>query len=227
MLFLVDSRKKVIFGWSAKCGCSHIKSLYWYLQNGRVDNKIHTFRDINKLPKNIEDYTTIIIIRNPYKRLVSGFLDKYKVKGEFRKLWKHPTITFSLFVDELTKNDYKMIQAHHFKPQTSEHFNRSILNSKCFKCYEIENIDYAFLSSLYNREIPETLMGKEFKNERPKYDTTIDNYVYDLNMDDYCNSNVDIRYFYNEELRTKVQNFYIDDFNFFNELGFDYINTIQ
>ena len=33
MFFLVDTNKKIIFGWSAKCGCSHIKTIFWFLQS--------------------------------------------------------------------------------------------------------------------------------------------------------------------------------------------------
>jgi len=31
MYFLVDNDKQIIFGWSAKCGCSHIKNIFWFL----------------------------------------------------------------------------------------------------------------------------------------------------------------------------------------------------
>jgi hypothetical protein len=60
MFFLVDNNNKVIFGWSAKCGCSHVKRLFWFLKNNAEDKQIHTSADMNKLPSNIEKYTTII-----------------------------------------------------------------------------------------------------------------------------------------------------------------------
>lgn len=98
MYFLVDNNRKILFGWSAKCGCSHIKRMFYFLKNNKMNNKpIHTHNDYNKLPDDIENYTTIIISRSPYERIVSGFLDKYKLGGGFRRLWKHNTITFSNF----------------------------------------------------------------------------------------------------------------------------------
>ena len=39
MRFLVDNIRKIIFGWSAKCGCSHIKYIFWFLQNNNIDNR--------------------------------------------------------------------------------------------------------------------------------------------------------------------------------------------
>ena len=51
MFFLVDNNRKVIFGWSAKCGCSHVKIIYWFLQTGKINNPIHTSIDyIDNLP---------------------------------------------------------------------------------------------------------------------------------------------------------------------------------
>ena len=124
MKFIIDYNKKIIFGWSAKCGCSHIKKIYWFLQNNRIDNKIHTAIEHMRLPNNISDFILIIITRNPFERIISGFLDKYnKNKGQFRYKWKYNTLTFSNFVDELIKKNWKMVDEHHFTPQTSENFS--------------------------------------------------------------------------------------------------------
>ena len=78
MFFLVDDTNKILFGWSAKCGCTHIKHIYWFLQNVHKSLEKPHYGTYNKLPENTEDYTIIIICRSPYKRLVSGFLEKYK-----------------------------------------------------------------------------------------------------------------------------------------------------
>jgi hypothetical protein len=225
MFFLVDNNNKVIFGWSAKCGCSHIKRIFYFLINNKIDNTIHTDNDRNKLPDDIMNYTTIIISRNPYERLISGFLHSYFINGDFRHLWKYKFITFSKFIDELVKNDWKMIENHHFTPQTTENFDEKILMSKCVKCYDIKNIDYNYIEELYNIKIPETLLHKKEGHERKKYELSYNNYVYDLRMMVYYNFNVDIKYFYNEKLKNKVFNFYKNDFDFFNKLGIDYINT--
>jgi hypothetical protein len=225
MFFSIDYENKIIFGWSAKCGCSHIMRIYWFLRNNSMDVKIHTKNDVNKLPNDIEKYTTIIVSRNPYKRIISGFLDKYKPRGQYRYLWKYDDITFSMFVNELEKTDWKMIDKHHFTPQTSEHFHMKILNSKCLKIYDIENIDYNYIEKLYNKTIPECILHRKEGHERAKYDITTERPVYDLNLNEYLFSNVDIKYFYNKELKQKIFNFYKNDFMFFNRVGMDYINT--
>ena len=222
MLFLVDGTKKIIFGWSAKCGCSHIKNIYWFLQNGNIDNIIHTSNDNCKLPDDLTDYTTIIIIRNPFKRIVSGFLDKYKKDGSFRKYWKYDNITFSMFINEIEKKNWKMIDKHHFTPQTTEQFNDKIFESKNIKFFDIENIDYEYIEKLYNIDIPEIILNKKQGHERQKYDKDITTYVYDMNLDDYIFNNIDIKYFYNEELKNKICEIYKNDFILFKKYGFDF-----
>jgi len=223
MFFLVDKELKIIFGWSAKCGCTHIKLIYTFCMES-TNNKSIIYYD--KLPNDMENYTTIIISRNPYKRIISGFLDKYRKGGPYRPLWKYDTVTFSKFTDELAKNDWKMINLHHFTAQTTEAFNRNkILMSKCIKCYNLENIDYNYIENLYNVKLPEELLSKKQGHERNKYDSNLEEYIYDVDMDQYYNFNVDIKYFYNEEIKNKVYQFYENDFIFFNELGVDYINT--
>lgn len=223
MFFLVDDKNKIIFGWSAKCGCSHIKKIFWFLQNNNVDNAIHTPDDVTNLPVNIEEYTTVVFIRNPYKRIVSGFLDKYKKDGQYRHLWKHDNLTFSTFMDELVKKDYTMVDNHHFTPQTSEHFNKdAIMKSKCINVYDIERIDYACIETIYNTKIPEILLNYRGGHERRKIDNHFEGDVYDLSIEDYYDYNVDIKNFYNENIKTRVYEFYKNDFDFFNEYGFNY-----
>jgi hypothetical protein len=222
MYFLVDTARKILFGWSAKCGCSHIKRIFYFLKNKKENSVIHGDKDYSKLPRDIEKYTTIIISRNPYERIVSGFLDKYKPSGSFRHLWKHDDITFAKFVEELGKGHWNMIEKHHFTPQTTENFNKSIMLSKCIKCYDIKNIDYKYIEELYNINIPERVLTKREGHERKNYSESIAHAVFDLEMTDYYDSNVNFKYFYNEDLKNKIYNFYKNDFIFFNEMGLDY-----
>ena len=145
MFFLIDYNLKIVFGWSAKCGCSHIKKIFKYLLTDDMNVQIHTSNEYNNLPLKMENYITIIFSRNPYKRIMSGFLDKYKTTGTLRHLWKSDKLTFSDFVDELLKNTWVKIDKHHFTPQTSEAFDKKIMLSKIVKFYDIENIDYEYI----------------------------------------------------------------------------------
>ena len=225
MYFLVDNKNKIIFGFSGKCGSTHIKNIFWFLQTNDINVTYDRFIN-NPLPNDIKDYITIMIIRNPYKRIISGFLDKYRQNGEFINKWNHDNITFSMFVNELEKNNWDVLSKMHFLPQTLEGFDMKVLNSKILKIYDINNIDYKYIEELYNQKIPEIILHKKKGHEREKFEKNFDNYVYDLNMDEYYSYNIDIKYFYNEEIKNKILKYYNDDFTFFLNYGFDYINTI-
>ena len=223
MFFITDTVNKIIFGWSAKCACSHIKNIFWYLKNNTINNTIHIPKEYSSLPDDIENYITIIFIRNPFDRIISGFLDKYRENGEFRHLWKHNKITFSMFVNEVIKNDWTMIEKHHFTPQTSEEFNKlKIINSKIIKIYDIKNIDYSYIESLYNKIIPKEVLEFSYGNGRKKYNENYNEDVYDLDMSSYYQYNIFKSQFYNEEIKEKVYKFYENDFIFFKDFGFEY-----
>jgi hypothetical protein len=224
MYFIVNNDKKIIFGWSAKCGCSHIKRIFWNLDNDSCNNEPHIkIEELNKLPENTNEYDIILFVRNPYKRAVSGFLDKYKKDGPFRKMWKNEKITFSLFVDEIISENWGVIQKHHFIQQTSEKFDENkILQAKSYRIFDIENIDYSYIEMLYNKTINNDVLFIKNGHERKIYKNTINDYVYDLEIEEYCENNIDYKYFYNNEIKNKIYKFYKNDFIFSKKNGFDY-----
>ena len=234
MYFYVDNNKKIIFGWSAKCGCTHIKAIIRFLINNEIYTKddemsVHYYMlNRDKIPNDIENYVTLLFTRNPYERVISGFLNKYGSNGEFRYLWKDEILSFSKFIDKLIEttmnNDWNVIEKHHFTPQTSEDFDKKILLSKIIKFYDIGNIDYQYIEQLYNKKIHESIM--QVKNERQCSLENFDNLynIYNLHIDEYEKYNIDYKYFYNEELKEKVLQFYLNDFTFFKENRIDYTN---
>jgi len=226
MHFFVNNQYKVILGWSGKCGCSHVKKIYYFFCNNG-EKELHNDDEYEEeLPENIEEYTTILFIRNPYKRVVSGFLDKYSKNGVYidKFLSKYDIIKFDNFIDELIKGQWNIIDYHHFTPQTTEKFNKSkIIKSKNLIIYDIENINYEYLEKLFNKKIPDTLINFKGGHERKVYNENFNgDYVYNLDINEYIKYNVPINKFYNKELKDKVYNFYVNDFLFFGDFEFDY-----
>jgi hypothetical protein len=81
----INKEKKIIFWWSAKSGCSTVKSIMFELIFPNINTcklPASYFHKKNAKPKNkitleeAEKYINILFIRDPYKRLVSGFIDK-------------------------------------------------------------------------------------------------------------------------------------------------------
>ena len=144
-------------------------------------------------------------------------------------MWKKDrnTLTFSNFVKELIKNNWETVERHHFTPQTTELFDESeLMKSKQMVVYDLGNIDYAFIESLYNRKIPKDLIN--FKGSHcNKSSIPLHKPVFDLSLDEYFEFKVPLDCFYNEHLTQLVYKYYKNDFNFLKRNGLDYTNTFS
>ena len=223
MYFLVDNKKKICLGWSAKCGCTHIKTIFKYIQYGTIcKNNAHQ-NTFGNLPINYNSYTNIIFIRNPYKRLVSGFLNKFIIskKPAKRNIEKwianklNVPITFKNLVSSL--GDWGVIHEHHFCPQLSEAWKDDLKISYIF---DIENINYSFIEEIFDKKIDKSLVVNNHKNVL--IDSTISSqekiYDYPIQNIPKCN----YHQFYNDKIKQEVYNFYIKDFTFFEQNNFKY-----
>jgi hypothetical protein len=197
--------------------------MIYYLENKNLERIHFEIHDTNELPDNISDYIFIIIIRNPFKRLISGFLEKYKLGGQFRHLWHNdmPALTFSNFLEEKNRDNYEVIDHHHFSKQTDDWFIDDILSHKNTIIYDIENIDYEYIGSLYNKTIPPNVI-QFHGNHINKNTEPFNDFVYDLELDTYSDKKITIEHFYNDSLKDKLIQTYKKDFEFFESKGFYY-----
>jgi hypothetical protein len=108
----INKIDKVTIYTSPKCSCRSVSDFAWAVSNSksmRCDTEIN-----------------IIVFRNPYRRLISGFLNKYVEHTKYieasRKL--RPDIdlaTFERFVAELSRTRVRYIDKVHFSPQISKY----------------------------------------------------------------------------------------------------------
>lgn len=222
MRFIVNEEKKIIFGWSPKCGCTHIKNIVGFLENKNVFGVNSVMYNTCELPENLNNYIIIIIIRNPYKRIISGLLDKYKESGLFRHLWNIDIpLTFENFIDKIMESNYNIIDYEHFSTQTSGWFIDEIKTHTKTIIYDIGNIDYEYIGSLYNKTIPPDII--QFRGDHINNNTEpFNEYVFNKEIDEYSNYKIPIEYFYNDDLKEKMKKIYKKDFEFFESKGFYY-----
>lgn len=227
MRFLIDDENKVIFGWSAKCACSHVKKLFYFLKGETHSEERTLHRDYNvKLPGegDISDYVLIVFTRNPYQRLVSGFLEKYNpYGGTLNQRWGGGKLTFSLFVEELVTGKWDKVENHHFTPQTSEGFSfNKMKKAKELIVYDIKNIDYGRISQIYNKVIPQSIIDFRGEHSRKANGEKIETNVYDMELKDIFQNKVEYNYFYNDKIKEQIYQFYKRDFVFCNLFSIHY-----
>lgn len=245
MRFIVDTKYKFIIGWSAKCGCTHIKNIMLYIikkkqiyeniqdclilkdiNYNEYSDQLHNyfFKNLNILPTDIHNYTTIIITRNPYKRIISGLIDKYKKNGEFRHLWSGSICSFELFLEKIIQENkkFKEINYHHFIPQTEEQYSDIIFNSKILKCYDINNIDYNLIEKIYNIKLPKSVIDYKGVHINKKTINYENKNLFKCEVSDLANCNISYNYFYNEKLKNMLYKYYEKDFDFCNKFNIKY-----
>lgn len=211
MFFIIDHAAKVVVGWSPKCGCTHVKHLLRFFMTGRTDheNLHHVLPCL--LPTDLRAYAVVIVARNPFDRLVSGFLDKYK-KGEALRA-RFPTITFAQLVECVVQRRFDIIDYDHFAPQTEAQFDPRVFQAKSCKIFDLNSIDYEYLEHLFGKRLPLSVLQYKGGHTRQAYTEEWKTPVYNLNIDTYIHYKVNPGLFYSPALRAKVYAFFKRDFD--------------
>lgn len=239
---LLCEKRKTHFAYLPKCA---VESLILLILKENQENiksagyiwdRLHTIKSHN-INKN---YNYLVISRNPYNRLVSGYIDKF-LTGNFsllpfcknvmkyyeREMNDNRRISFQELVEYLQKQNIDNIDGH-FASQIS--LINIDSNPELFKLEDINNIKdklklIGFENTLENyRKI--YLYGWQKENIKEAYKLHYkDYYIFDElrgykpgYIDENGNNGIMPYYdnFYNEELRKKVYEIYKKDFKYFN-----------
>lgn len=234
MEYHIDKKNKAIFGFSAKAGCSHIKTILYYASSGVSCRKINSLKrgEIHKVfrprpTKKIEPYikstsekiNVIIIARHPFERLVSGFLDKYANKSSFAHKWP-PEIKLNLsnFVKEIQKDNWEVVEPNHFKPQSTYYLDFSKYKHIELKIFDIKNIDYDYISRVLNKKIPLDIINKTQGHERSINEKDFAKYEgefghgEELEVNEYFSSKIDVSTFYSDQIKKEVYEIFKQDY---------------
>ncbi|MCP9849563.1 sulfotransferase family 2 domain-containing protein [Cyanobium sp. Morenito 9A2] len=201
---------------SPKCSCRSVSDFAW-----EVAKQTET-RNKEKI--------NIIVFRNPYNRLISGYLNKYVEHTKYVEAArrKNPRIelhTFENFLHELSANGLRLIDKLHFTPQISAYKRRTfdlIFNSENLLPLE-RYINSMFLTSV---EMPFRVNKFGAKNmDCPQSIETEASYaseIWKLNsaqLLELIKSKTipGYKFFYNSSLKSIAEQFYRDDFNFLHE----------
>lgn len=212
----VDNPNKVCFWFSPKCGCTFVRKLYCYYTG--------SFANPAKFSSIIENYTYyihILFTRDPYKRIISGFLDCY-VQNEKYPDFMH-NLTFSTFLNDLETNDFENVDGIHFQKQLSDFYSEEV---KFDKIYDIENIDYTYLDSLFQLKVnPQILKAFRISGHHIKYDPKlILPNVSNIKTEDLrkLSAYPARETFLIPENKEKIYQYYKDDIEFFDGHGITY-----
>ena len=209
--------------WCPKSGCSLIRNLFLQLHKNECKKELtNSYHSIHKdFPYNGENIKhRMILVRNPYKRVVSMFTNKYM--GLQNKLYdkinlkKDSFYEFVLFLYNNKENLVKVKDGHILK--------QSIQDKKDCKIIKLENLNEELLNFYKKIDNNLYLKVKKFLNNsqtihlrnKTRRDNTTE-YIYNKEFEtNKLLSWPDYKYFYNDEIKEMVYEIYKDDFENFN-----------
>lgn len=194
---------------SPKCSCRSVSDFIW-----EVKQKKNT---------TVSEELNVLVFRNPYRRLVSGYLNKYVEHEKYMKasIEADPKVdlsTFESFVDELYRNGLNAIDVLHFSPQMKKYEN--IEFDVLFNSEKLEPLT-VFINNMFstNEAMPVRVNRYGVKNSKNR-DSAIRFHALKTNeLLDMIKSKEAMPYnkFYNDRMIDAVRSIYIDDFNFIEE----------
>ena len=250
MHYLIDEKNKIAFGHSAKSGSSHIRSIFtWYTGmkfESSTELNLFSYKGADDFEQDINEYTIIYFIRDPYKRAVSSFIDKHNGEHIFNKvgvtilqdgtilpinginfcridnntnflLHYSPSFVNHLCICTRLPSDHL---EHHIALQTKEKFIEGVTPNKVF---DIESINYDYLNDLYGKILPDEYKVKE---NNLIYQTCSENNAY-TPFSDLSKPYPNYKSFYTHATKEFVEHIYEKDFEQFKEWGFNYKFDLQ
>ncbi len=234
---LKDTQKKVIVDWSPKAGCTIMVKMFFrnmgLLEEALAyDSWVHEYRmhvfSVNH-PTTVEDirdptYYKIKFVRNPYHRVVSGFMHtmKYPVMHQPVKkaLWRwNANISFKSFVKYLSKIDLHTCDPHYSLQKKD--FETGPQN--CFdEIIKIENLDHSINDLNARKGFGFDLSGLTSNHHLEKNRNLVAN-VATTKWSKLQNDIPWYSFFYTPALAEKVYSLYREDFEAYGYSKDDYL----
>lgn len=239
MLFLINYRHKIIFSYSPKCACTSLKR--WFIKVFDLDINlppldsdqriVHMKLGFGKsvhscVPPDLDfnSYTKVALVRNPYNRLVSGYMDRnHEPSQEPDALTSG---SFEEFVEKIYRNPHLINschQQHHalqtFRPE--DHHPKIDSMNVVFKTEDLSE-----WKSYFKDNFPEL---PEIDFETTHSTTVVDELappepLWGRDMTQYrqLGKPTNHSWFYNDSIKSMVKEIYAPDFKAFESLGIFY-----
>jgi len=148
MIPVVNDQHRYLFLYAAKSGCTSIRRIYLELHKHEMSNEelssLNKYHNLNEVfpydhTKDYSQYTSFMLSRNPYGRIVSAFLDQYvfsrnaSVKSMLSKYSTGQEPSNFLEFLELLKNIPNEERDGHFRTQSYFPYMSQVVTQRNFK----------------------------------------------------------------------------------------------
>ncbi len=225
---IVSHEHKFVCFWNAKCACGTVKT--WFLNlHGIYEWEYSPHSEIEKHTPRIEktelfnnplnEYYKFIVVRNPWKRLVSYYKNK-------KILMRHKNLNFNIDVRENKyTGDYTFKEMLYYIKDIPDRYREDHIQSqfsqledlKFDKIVKLESFDVDMNNVTTVLNLPNVIDFKNFYHQPPSPISKNIDFVYDTKPLDFLHDELpSYEYFYNDELKDLVNDIYHSDIKQFN-----------
>lgn len=225
MHLLVDNDRQMNIWWSAKCGCSFVKNLYYTIVLKKEISDIHSRETYAAIyDHRNKNFLNLYVCRNPYARIVSSFAQKLELYPEYTSFEGFVDLLYDHYVNR--KNVIKDV--HHTTPQFSELFPFWDNNFYFHDIVKLEELDRVDLLDrwfdIQTEKKPKNDFGYNMNVQKNKH--TVAN-AFKLSRQEIIQLKKDgtVPYytsFYNDKIKQKIDRIYRIDFKMFEKYGIHY-----
>ena len=247
MHFIIVPKLNLIVGWNAKVACTTVKYLLLKKLGHNIEGNIHAdmltkenlesgkydiYDFLNPKFKNIDlnSYTKICVIRNPYERLISGIRQRSSFLCNFKRHGDLSENTISELLQNLKTHEY--IEGH-FRPQTMIKNKLYDIHTSLLEFMNINNFKFDHIIPVNQMDKLYELLELPYIEEEKmgNHSTTYNNNdkvnYYNLTIQDisdkYNNKwSSNINSWFTQDNIQLINELYKDDFEWLSKNGFDY-----